>query len=181
MARSPSGSSGPARNSASRPLPSTPSSTATRCMCASPTRPTPSAARPPRSRYLNTEAILDAIERSGAEAVHPGYGFFSENADFAKAITDRGVTFIGPPPEAIEVMGDKICARARGREGRRGRRSRRQPTFLTESPTGRRLRRRARLPGGHQGRLRRRRPRHEGRRRRPTRQPTRSNRPSVRR
>ncbi len=62
--------------------------------------------------YLNTDAILDAIERSGADAVHPGYGFFSENADFARAITERGVTFIGPPPEAIEVMGDKISARA---------------------------------------------------------------------
>ncbi len=61
--------------------------------------------------YLNTESILDAIERSGADAVHPGYGFFSENADFAKAITDRGVTFIGPPPSAIQVMGDKISAR----------------------------------------------------------------------
>lgn len=61
--------------------------------------------------YLNTEAILDVIERSGADAVHPGYGFFSENADFAQAITERGVTFIGPPPSAIEVMGDKISAR----------------------------------------------------------------------
>jgi len=61
--------------------------------------------------YLNTDAILDAIERSSADAVHPGYGFFSENADFARAITERGVTFIGPPPEAIEVMGDKISAR----------------------------------------------------------------------
>ena len=61
--------------------------------------------------YLNTEAILDAIEKSGADAVHPGYGFFSENTDFARAITDRGVTFIGPPPEAIEVMGDKISSR----------------------------------------------------------------------
>ena len=47
--------------------------------------------------YLNTTAILDAIERSGAEAVHPGYGFFSENADFCRAITERGVAFIGPP------------------------------------------------------------------------------------
>ncbi|MEC8873505.1 MAG: acetyl-CoA carboxylase biotin carboxylase subunit, partial [Actinomycetota bacterium] len=61
--------------------------------------------------YLNTEAILGVVERSGADAVHPGYGFFSENADFARAITERGVTFIGPPPEAIEVMGDKISAR----------------------------------------------------------------------
>jgi len=61
--------------------------------------------------YLNTDAILAAIEQSGADGVHPGYGFFSENTDFARAITDRGVTFIGPPPEAIEVMGDKISSR----------------------------------------------------------------------
>ena len=61
--------------------------------------------------YLNTDAILDTIARSGAEAVHPGYGFFSENADFARAITAQGVTFIGPPPEAIEIMGDKISSR----------------------------------------------------------------------
>lgn len=61
--------------------------------------------------YLNTEAILDVIERSGADGVHPGYGFFSENTDFARAITARGVTFIGPPPEAIEVMGDKVSSR----------------------------------------------------------------------
>ncbi len=61
--------------------------------------------------YLNTETILDVIGRCGADAVHPGYGFYSENADFARAITERGVTFVGPPPEAIEVMGDKISAR----------------------------------------------------------------------
>src|SRR5689334_626599 len=61
--------------------------------------------------YLNTEAILDVITRSGADAVHPGYGFFSENTDFAKAITEIGVTFIGPPPEAITVMGDKVSSR----------------------------------------------------------------------
>jgi acetyl-CoA/propionyl-CoA carboxylase, biotin carboxylase, biotin carboxyl carrier protein len=61
--------------------------------------------------YLNTEAILEAITKSGSDAVHPGYGFYSENADFARAITDMGVTFIGPPPEAIEIMGDKISAR----------------------------------------------------------------------
>jgi acetyl-CoA/propionyl-CoA carboxylase, biotin carboxylase, biotin carboxyl carrier protein len=61
--------------------------------------------------YLNTEAILDVIERSGADAVHPGYGFFSENTEFARAITAKGVAFIGPPPEAIEVMGDKVSSR----------------------------------------------------------------------
>ena len=61
--------------------------------------------------YLNTEKILEIIERSGAEAVHPGYGFFSENTDFARAIGAKGVTFIGPPPEAIEVMGDKVSSR----------------------------------------------------------------------
>jgi acetyl-CoA/propionyl-CoA carboxylase biotin carboxyl carrier protein len=61
--------------------------------------------------YLNTEAILAAIDQSGADAVHPGYGFFSENADFARSIVAKGVVFIGPPPEAIEIMGDKISAR----------------------------------------------------------------------
>jgi acetyl-CoA/propionyl-CoA carboxylase biotin carboxyl carrier protein len=61
--------------------------------------------------YLNTDKILDVIERSGADGVHPGYGFFSENTDFARAITELGVAFIGPPPEAIEVMGDKISSR----------------------------------------------------------------------
>jgi acetyl-CoA/propionyl-CoA carboxylase biotin carboxyl carrier protein len=61
--------------------------------------------------YLNTEAILDAIRQSGADAVHPGYGFFSENAEFARAITGMGVTWIGPPPEAIDEMGDKVSSR----------------------------------------------------------------------
>ncbi len=61
--------------------------------------------------YLNTELILDVIDRSGADGVHPGYGFFSENTDFARAITERGVTFIGPPPGAIEIMGDKVSSR----------------------------------------------------------------------
>ena len=61
--------------------------------------------------YLNTDAILNAIEKSVADGVHPGYGFFSENADFALAITERGVAFIGPPPAAIVVMGDKVSSR----------------------------------------------------------------------
>lgn len=61
--------------------------------------------------YLNTAAIVDAIERSGADGVHPGYGFFSENADFARMITEMGVAFIGPPPAAIVEMGDKVSSR----------------------------------------------------------------------
>ncbi len=61
--------------------------------------------------YLNTAAILDAISRSGATAVHPGYGFFSENADFARAVSEAGITWIGPPPKAIELMGDKVTSR----------------------------------------------------------------------
>jgi len=61
--------------------------------------------------YLNTERILEIVAQSGAEAVHPGYGFFSENADFARTLTAAGVIWIGPPPEAIDVMGDKISSR----------------------------------------------------------------------
>ena len=61
--------------------------------------------------YLRTDAIMDAILQSGADAVHPGYGFLSENGDFAKAVAEQGTIFIGPPPEAISVMGDKISAR----------------------------------------------------------------------
>ncbi len=61
--------------------------------------------------YLNVAKILDAIRRSGADGVHPGYGFLSENADFARAVIAEGVAWIGPPPEAIEIMGDKISSR----------------------------------------------------------------------
>jgi acetyl-CoA/propionyl-CoA/long-chain acyl-CoA carboxylase, biotin carboxylase, biotin carboxyl carrier protein len=61
--------------------------------------------------YLATDKILDVVERAGADGVHPGYGFFSENTDFARAVTAKGVKFIGPPPEAIEVMGDKVSSR----------------------------------------------------------------------
>lgn len=61
--------------------------------------------------YLRIEKILDAAERSGADAIHPGYGFLSENAEFAQAVIDAGLTWIGPSPEAIDQLGDKVKAR----------------------------------------------------------------------
>jgi len=61
--------------------------------------------------YLDFSKILDAAQKSGADAVHPGYGFLSENADFAQAVIDAGLTWIGPPPAAIRSLGDKVSAR----------------------------------------------------------------------
>ena len=108
--------------------------------------------------YLNTAAILDAISRSGATAVHPGYGFFSENADFARAVTEAGVTWIGPPPEAIELMGDKVTSRrtataadVAGVPGTLDPVTKPDEVLAFAEEHG--------LPGRHQGRLRRRRPR----------------------
>lgn len=68
---------------------------------------------PAADSYLRTQAILDAARRSGADAVHPGYGFLSENPDFAQACLDAGLVFIGPPPQAMRAMGDKALAKRR--------------------------------------------------------------------
>ena len=67
---------------------------------------------PARESYLVADRILDAARRTGAQAIHPGYGFLSENASFARACEDAGVIFMGPPASAIDTMGDKISARA---------------------------------------------------------------------
>ncbi len=68
-------------------------------------------AAPARESYLDISAILEAARRSGAQAIHPGYGFLSENADFAAACEAAGIAFIGPPPAAIRAMGSKIAAK----------------------------------------------------------------------
>lgn len=66
---------------------------------------------PAAESYLNVPALLEAARRTGAQAVHPGYGFLAENAEFAAACTDAGLVFIGPPASAISLMGDKIRAK----------------------------------------------------------------------
>ena len=65
----------------------------------------------PGLSYLNRSAILLAAHLSGAQAVHPGYGFLSENADFAEQVEAAGMSFIGPKPESIRIMGDKVAAK----------------------------------------------------------------------
>src|SRR5579872_1865493 len=65
----------------------------------------------PSQSYLNVEKLLQVAQRSGAQAIHPGYGFLAENASFARAVIAAGLTWIGPHPDAIDAMGDKIRSR----------------------------------------------------------------------
>ncbi len=68
---------------------------------------------PASESYLSIPKLLGAAKTAGCDAVHPGYGFLSENADFARAVTDAGLVWIGPPADAMEAMGSKISARKR--------------------------------------------------------------------
>jgi len=113
-----------------------------------------------RESYLVGERILDVAKRTGAEAIHPGYGFLSENADFAEACEKAGVVFIGPPASAIRAMGSKSAAKslmgAAGvplTPGYHG--DNQDPAFLAQQAD--------RLSGADQGQLRRRRQRHASR------------------
>ena len=98
---------------------------------------------PSRDSYLNIPAIISAAEVTDAQAIHPGYGFLSENADFAEKVEKRGFVFIGPRPETIRLMGDKVSAKA--------------AMIKAGVPTRARLRRRAagRSEGDRQDRARR--------------------------
>ena len=119
---------------------------------------------PPQSResYLNPRALLAAADMTGVDAIHPGYGFLSENAGFAEMVQDMGLKFIGPRPEMIRLMGNKVAAREAAEKaglpllpGARG--------FLKDARGRGGPRRADRLPGHPQGGGRRRRARHEDR------------------
>ncbi len=111
--------------------------------------------------YLNMPAIISAAEVTDAEAIHPGYGFLAENADFAERVDQSGFVFIGPRAETIRLMGDKVSAKnamkkAGGRAGGAGQRYRAARRAQGNHPH----RTRDRLPGDYQGIGRRRRTRH---------------------
>jgi pyruvate carboxylase len=77
----------------------------------------PEGGEPVRS-YLNIPAIIEVAKRHRVDAIHPGYGFLSENADFARACAEAGITFVGPTPSQLEAFGDKVASKALAREAK---------------------------------------------------------------
>ena len=118
---------------------------------------------PARDSYLNIPAILTAAAITGADAIHPGIGFLSENARFAEMVEEHGFTFIGPTPEHIRIMGDKVTAKQRGAASSACRWCRAPTARSPIVEEARRIAERDRLSGADQGGGRRRRPRHERR------------------
>ena len=96
-------------------------------MCGWPTKSVCIGPPPARDSYLNIPAILSAATIAGADAIHPGYGFLSENAEFAEMVEEHGFTFIGPSPQHIRMMGDKIVAKQTAQRARRCRWCRARP------------------------------------------------------
>ena len=126
----------------------------------------------PAETYLRGDLVIEAAQRAGADAIHPGYGFLSENADFARAVVDAGLTWVGPAPESIEQMGSKVEAKklmeAAG-------------VPVLGEPVASSTRHRGRPAAAGQGVRRRRRPRHADRPRRSPTCPARSRRRRPRR
>ncbi len=151
-----------ARSSASPPSPCIPPPTPTRCMSALPTRACASARRAAKDSYLNIPAILAACEITGADAVHPGYGFLSENARFAEILGDHGIAFHRPEGRAHPHHGRQDRGQAHGEAPRHPGRARLRRRHHVGRGSGAR-RQRHRLSGADQGGGRRRRARHEGR------------------
>ncbi len=112
---------------------------------------------PAAESYLNVEKILEVAKESGAEAIHPGYGFLAENAPFARACDEAGITFIGPPADAIDAMGSKTKARELMKDAGVPIVPGTTDPVETVEDAQEAHRRRDRLPGGHQGGRRRRR------------------------
>ena len=108
----------------------------------------------PADSYLSIEKILAVAERSGADSVHPGYGFLAENAEFAQAVIDAGLIWIGPPPHAIENLGDKAKAKQLALKANAPLAPGTKDA-VKERRRGRRVRQGERPAGRHQGRLRR--------------------------
>ena len=130
-------------------------------MCRRRTGPIRSARPPARDSYLNIPRIIEAAQAAGAEAIHPGYGFLSENPAFAEACAAAGIIFVGPPASAMRAMGSKSAAKALMEKSAvpllPGYHGDRQDAGFPGRPGGA-----DRLSGGDQGGLRRWRPRHAG-------------------